>query len=213
MKKNFIKEMKIGRVKKYKRPQMIVLSGLPGSGKTYVAKSLSRKYNFFLLSNDYVRNYLLTHPEEVDEQSKIPFMVKKINLLRMGRLLLRKKSFVLDKDVNTQKEMEKFSLLSKLFRYEFKTIKIYSPNDTSNIGRIQNRYMDYSNIDLDIVGDNAAYSTSYPDSTYYDIKARKTNEIDDSFYDFIITNNGSLEEFNDEIQNKIIDNFDSALKR
>ncbi len=57
MKKNFVKEMNIKKAIKYKKPLIITLSGAPGSGKTVMAKGLSKNLGLYVISSDYVRNY------------------------------------------------------------------------------------------------------------------------------------------------------------
>ena len=49
--KDFIKEMnaEISKVIKYKNPCVIALSGYPGSGKTEIARTLSKELGIFLL--------------------------------------------------------------------------------------------------------------------------------------------------------------------
>lgn len=209
--KNFIKDMNLKDVRKYKKPQMVLLSGYPGTGKTYLAKKLSRKYKFFLLSTDYVRNYFYINKNEVKDESKIPSKVAKINRLRLLKLLLRRKSFVLDKDVNTLEELGSYIKLSKLFSYDLTIIGLES-TDEKNTKRIEKRVMDYNIQDNSVIGDNVCYSSSYPSWCYYDIKDRKPRFIDDSDLDYKIKNNGSLEDFNMNID-KVLEDYDLKIKR
>ena len=209
--KKFVRNMDLKNVKKYKKPQMILLSGYPGTGKTYLAQKLSRKYKFFLLSTDYVRNYLYTHKEEIKDDSKIPSIVSKINKLRLLKLLLRRKSFVLDKDVNTTYEFQKYKKLSNIFLYDLTIIGLES-TDEKNTKRIEKRVMDYNIQDNSVIGDNVCYSSSYPSWCYYDIKDRKPRFIDDSDLDYKIKNNGSLEDFNMNID-KVLEDYDLKIKR
>ena len=210
-KKNFIKDMNLKDVRKYKKPQMVLLSGYPGTDKTYLAKKLSRKYKFFLLSTDYVRNYFYINKNEVKDESKIPSKVEKINRLRLLKLLLRRKSFVLDKDVNTLEELGSYIKLSKLFSYDLTIIGLES-TDEKNTKRIEKRVMDYNIQDNSVIGDNVCYSSSYPSWCYYDIKDRKPRFIDDSDLDYKIKNNGSLEDFNMNID-KVLEDYDLKIKR
>lgn len=211
MEKKFVKEMDIDKVANYKRPHMILLSGFPGSGKTYVAKALSKKYQLFLLSNDYVRNYCFSHNEEVSSVEPIEMIVKRINKQRLLKLLNNKKSFIFDRDINTNEEMKKFILLSKTFGYDLIAIKLNS-NDKNNIERVENRFMDIDKVDKDIVGDNVEYSTSFTSSTYFKIKERKPRNIDDDYFDYVIDNNGTLENLDEQLEN-IMDDMSYHLKK
>ncbi len=210
-KKNFIKEMNLKDVKNYKRPQMVLLSGYPGTGKTHLAKKMSRKYKFFLLSNDYIRSYFHVHKNEIKSEALIPSMVLKINKLRLMKLLLRRKSFVLDMDLNSIHELRKFKMISTLFLYDLTMFSLES-KDEQNIERIGKRVVDFNIKDNAVVGDNVCYSSPFNSSCYYSIKRRKPRFIDDSNFDYKIKNYGSLKEFNTSIDN-VLEDYDLKVKR
>ena len=100
--KNFIKEMnsEIRKVIKFKKPCLIALSGYPGSGKTDIARTLSKELGIFLLSNDYVRNYYYQFTKDYSEEKRLEIesKVSSINSLRLKMLLGTRTSFVFDRD-------------------------------------------------------------------------------------------------------------------
>ena len=74
----------IKKVVKYDKPFIVTFSGLPECGKTTIARELSKDLGIYLLSNDYVRNYLYQFTEDYNEEIRknIERKVKKINLCR-----------------------------------------------------------------------------------------------------------------------------------
>jgi adenylate kinase family enzyme len=214
MDKNFIKEMNFRRTIKYKKPCIITMSGLPGSGKTPLAQALSRKLGIYLLSTDYVRNYLFVQANNCsdEERIRIQAIVKRTNFMRLNKLLLHHVSFVFDKDLNTKHQFIKFILLSKLLKYELIKIRINS-NDDNNIDRINKRVFDLEKIDDSIIGDNVSYSSPYPESVYYEIKQRKPQDLDGVAFDYTIDNNGTMEDFNESIEKVINDIEKTKLKQ
>jgi len=203
MERNFVKEMNYSQVLKYKKPCIITLSGLPGSGKTTLAQEISRKLKIYLLSNDYIRNhYSLTKYYNEEQKAHIQSIILKINSERIYKLLLHHVSFVLDMGFNAKEQFDKFVLISKLLKYELIKIKINS-SDEDNINRIGQRIFDLNTKDDNIVGDNISYSCSYPSSIYYEIKERKPPMLDGVNFDYIIDNMVDKQEFDQNIDQVI----------
>lgn len=203
MKIDFINQLykEIEKTKKYENPFVIMLSGPPGAGKTYFSKELSRKLKIYLLSTDYVRNFFYQFENEYTEDNRISIeeKVKSINDERLQILVDNNISMILDScqnnlDVYNQCMFDKYRKL---------LIEIVSENDEVNIERIQSREIDYIKKDETIIGDNVAYSGSYTGDVYYQIKNRKNNIIPKYKYDFIIENDGTLEEYNIKIETLI----------
>src|SRR5574344_2848562 len=118
--KDLLKEMneEKKKVTKYKKPVMILLSGIPGSGKSTFAREASRTLGIYNLSNDYVRNYyyLQSRAESHSENKRVRIedLVHKINKQRMIKLLGSHTSFVFDSDVNSLKKATMYRKMAKL---------------------------------------------------------------------------------------------------
>lgn len=50
------------------RPSLVVLSGLPGSGKSYFARALARRYPATVLDSDALRAVLFEHPKHTQPE-------------------------------------------------------------------------------------------------------------------------------------------------
>ncbi len=200
--KNFIKEMnsEISKVIKYKKPCVIALSGYSGSGKTDIARILSKELGVFLLSNDYVRNYYYQFTEDYSEEKRLEIedKVSSINNLRLKILLGTRTSFVYDRDFNLKEDFDKFEMVSKILRMKLIKIKVNS-TDTHNLEEIKRITMDYNKVYPGVIGDKVEYQSSFDDETYYQIKMRKPHTLSDNFYDFVINNDGS-EHFEEQVK-------------
>ena len=207
MSQKFVKNMKITDVAKFRRPMIITMSGLPGSGKTHFSRELSQQLKIYLLSNDYIRNYYYQNITEKGEEQRLRIekQVQSINKRRLLKLLLTRTSFVYDRDFNSLQSFETISKYAKLMGYQLIKIRIKS-NDCDNISRISKREINYNKIIEGVIGDNIEYSSSYDTETYYAIKHRKPQEINDEFFDYIINNDKTIEEFN-EAESKIIEDI------
>ncbi len=212
MKNNFINEMDTSRVTRYVKPPLITLSGAPGSGKTELARELSRQLGVFLLSNDYVRNaYLKTVSSDLnseEERLRIQSYIKRINLERMLKLLIGRVPFVYDADLNTFRDNKKFELLAKFFRFELIRIRLSSSGDKENLRRIQGRVLDLEDRDMSVIGDNMRYSGPYDESAYNQILLRKPDILSTTFFDYHIFNIKDLDFFLEQI-NAVVEDINT----
>jgi len=182
---------------KYKIPCVITLSGLPGSGKTTCAKVLSKNLKVFIISNDFIRHKYMDKEKEIDdkERKKIERKILLLNFKRILNLYFNKSSFVLDKDANSIDKFKMFELLNKLFKYQMIKIKINSTDDSKNLDRIKNRLNNNISLNEGVIGDNIDYKHCYSLKTYYEIKSRKPQLLEDDFFDYVITNDGDFETY------------------
>lgn len=189
--KDFIKEMnaEISKVIKYKNPCVIALSGYPGSGKTEIARTLSKELGIFLLSNDYVRNYYYQFTKDYSEKKhlEIEEKVSNINNLRLRTLLLSRTSFVYDRDFNLEKDFNRLDLLLQILRMRLIKIKVNS-TDSHNLLEISSMVMDYDKFYPGVIGDKVEYQGTFDEETYYQIKMRNPHILPDKFFDFVIDN-------------------------
>lgn len=99
------------------------------------------------------------------------------------------------------KKFKKIELLTKIFNYQIIKIKINSVSDSVNLSRIKRRKDEDTRIlDSGIIGDKIS-SFYHSEQTYYDIKSRKPQLLDDNFFDYVLDNDGDLEKYINEINN------------
>ena len=158
---------------------------------------MSIKLKIFLLSNDYVRNYYLTNGFDYN---KTQDLVKSTNEKRMKILI--DKGFYLVFDMNFNDE----SCFEKTKGYNVIKIKL-SSSDDDNINSIIKRNYEPQNIINGVLGDNVKFESPYDKDTYYEIKARKKIELDDSNSDYVIKEDDLLEDKINEIVNEIEKRF------
>ena len=206
MKKKYLQEVKEvikGKDLKVSAPFIIALSGLPGSGKTTAAETLSKRTNAYLLSSNYVRNNL--YEQEKDKSSekvrkKIQRKTAIIQFLRMIKLMIKKIPIIIDADMNTTKRYKFLKSISKIFAFKFLAIRIESPNLDTNYQRISKRAMDLRKVNPNIIGDNTACSNNYSREVFNQIIERKPQNIQNIPFDYTIKNDSNKNNFQAKVR-------------
>ena len=198
---NLTKE--IDRAEKYDKPFIIIISGNPGSGKTLLAWTLSKYLKIVCLSNDYIRNKIYQNVILKNEETRLEVekLVKDTANKRLEKLFSLRTSFVYDMNVNNKKQLDEWIKYARENNYLLIKIKINS-KDIDNIKRIEKRTLDYNKKDSSVIGDNTFYSNNFEEEEYYKIKARKTLELSENYFDYII---GNDEKYLDNILDLIED--------
>ena len=184
---NLTKE--IDRAEKYDKPFIIIISGNPGSGKTLLAWTLSKYLKIVCLSNDYIRNKIYQNVILKNEETRLEVekLVKDTANKRLEKLFSLRTSFVYDMNVNNKNQLDEWIKYARENNYQLIKIKINS-KDIDNIKRIEKRTLDYNKKDSSVIGDNTFYSNNFEEEEYYKIKARKTLELSENYFDYIIGN-------------------------
>ena len=134
-----------------------------------------------------------------EERLRIQSYIKRVNLERMLKLLVRRVPFVYDADLNTYKDNKKFELLAKFFRFELIRIRLSSSGDKENLRRIQGRVLDLEDRDMSIIGDNMRYSGPYDALAYSQVLFRKPEVLPTTFFDYHIFNIKDFDFFLEQI--------------
>ena len=177
---------------------LVILCGVPGSGKTTTAKFLSQKFNLFVASSDYIRNYYKkSYNSEDSLNKKVASECKK----RLATLLLSGTSFVIDMDFDNKSRIERYENIGELLGYNIIKIKLDSKSNEENIARISKRITNFNSVNPSIIGDNSEYSNNISEEIYYDKISKRSKFIDNEWFDFVIDNNRDISYLNDQLTN------------
>ena len=197
------KLINLNDIKKSKQdnPVMVLLCGVPGSGKTTTSKYLSQSLGFFVASSDYIRNYYRKkYNNNQNKLNKLSKRVANVCKTRIALLLLNKSSFVIDMDFRDKDRIKRYEKVGNLLGYSVMKIRLDSKSHEENISRVSKRTTNLDIIDTNIIGDNCEYSNKLSELSYYELISDRPTYIDDKWFDFIIDNNGDIDNLNKELK-------------
>ena len=104
---------------KLQHPILFILVGIPGSGKTYLARQLSQKLKISRVSAEQIRATILDQPSLSRAEE---YLVRKIALFLIEELLKLKLSVVCDIPAQTAGQRAELRKLAKIYKFQVITI-------------------------------------------------------------------------------------------
>lgn len=106
---------------------LIIVFGLPGSGKSYFARHLAQKTGAIYLSSDALRRKLFQHPSYSPEEKE---MVYEELLNRANKGLIQKENVVIDATFHQSARRQKVEELAAKMKVKTHWIKVYADEET-----------------------------------------------------------------------------------
>lgn len=97
------------------RPQMLLLVGIPGSGKSFFARQFSETFDAPVVSVDRIRFELFANPTYSADENDL---VARLAGYVIEELLKTKRSFVVDGGCNARAERQRLAQLARKSEYE-----------------------------------------------------------------------------------------------
>jgi predicted kinase len=125
---------------------IIIICGLPGTGKTTLAKNLAPLMSAVVLSTDKIRKELISKPTYIKQERKL---IYKVLLLVTKYLHSVGINCILDATFNTESSRKEVSEKLNLSSDQICMIECTCPENII-ISRLKNRKNDYSDADISI---------------------------------------------------------------
>jgi len=125
---------------------IVLICGLPGVGKTTIAKNLAPLIDAVILSTDKIRKELIPNPTYTKEERKLIYDVM---VLIAAHLQNSGINIILDATFNKEYFRNKVKQRIRVPRDEFFIIECVCPEDII-FSRIKNRKEDYSDADISV---------------------------------------------------------------
>lgn len=110
------------------KPLIILLVGLPGSGKSYFAKQFAQTFNVPLASADDIRQELFASPQFTSDENQI---VSRVQNIMIGEFLKTKGSILVDGNCNSKQERLAAEKLAKDNSYELLVVWVQTSPDVA----------------------------------------------------------------------------------
>lgn len=209
MKKNLV--LKNIPPREYENPFIVALCGYSGSGKSHIARTLSKELELYIVGGDTVRQQIYQDSElknlPLDE---IQDLTNEISNQKIKKILNQKMSVVIDRSVSALK------YFNQLKEYQVPVYLIHLISDhEQNIERVINRYQEPQK-DLDGYGDIDSKSGVHTREMYEEIKERKVYDIPEELFDYQIDARKPLEEVmiqTKEIASNIASKYTTKTKK
>ena len=125
---------------------IVLICGLPGVGKTTIAKNLAPLIDAIILSSDKIRKELIPNPTYTKEERKLIYDVM---VLIATYLQNSGTNIILDATFNKEDSRNKVKQRIRVPRDEFFIIECVCPENII-FSRIKNRKEDYSDADISV---------------------------------------------------------------
>jgi len=125
---------------------IVLICGLPGVGKTTIAKNLAPLIDAVILSSDKIRKELIPNPTYTKEERKLIYDVM---VLIAAYLQNSGTNIILDATFNKEDSRNKVKQRIRVPRDEFFIIECVCPENII-FSRIKNRKEDYSDADISV---------------------------------------------------------------
>ena len=125
---------------------IVLICGLPGVGKTTIAKNLAPLIDAVILSSDKIRKELIPNPTYTKEERKLIYDVM---VLIATYLQNSGTNIILDATFNKEDSRNKVKQRIRVPRDEFFIIECVCPENII-FSRIKNRKEDYSDADISV---------------------------------------------------------------
>lgn len=106
------------------QPTAIIVSGLPGTGKTYFCLRLAERFPFVILESDALRKKLFTNPTYTAEESA--YLFRAIHYL-MGNLLEKGIPIILDATNLARKHRERLYSIAERYNARLIIVHVKAP--------------------------------------------------------------------------------------
>lgn len=125
---------------------IVIICGLPGTGKTTIAKKLAPTINAIVLSSDKIRKELIPNPTYQKEERALIFDVM---ILLAKYLKLADRNFILDATFNKEYSRNQVKKDLQISNDLFFIVECTCPEKII-LSRIENRKDDYSDADVSV---------------------------------------------------------------
>lgn len=127
------------------KPAFVVVSGLPGTGKSYFCRKLAERLPFVILESDALRKTLFLHPTYSPDESSHLFQV--IHLL-IERLLNKGIPVILDATNLNERHRERLYSIAEHTDAKLILVRVEAPPEVV-LGRLEKRVGEESQSDAD----------------------------------------------------------------